>query len=65
MRVIYGVFQNDKLIKKTSDKSDAIEYIKKQKTPDLYVAKKYIQGEREWQQSHWMFYSNIKNFLKE
>lgn len=56
MRVVYGVFEGDKLIKITDDKNEAVDYIKRHGS-NLLIAKKYIRGEHEWEQSHWMFYS--------
>ena len=61
MKKIYAVFEGSKIIKMSENEQECINY-RNSFPPDvrknMLLSEKFIAGEKEYQQSHWMFEQN-------
>jgi hypothetical protein len=58
LKKIYAVFEGSKILKMSEDKQECINYrnsFPEEERKGMVIAEKIIAGEKEYQQSHWIW----------
>ena len=66
MKKIYAIFEGNKILRMSENKEELIDYRNSFPEPErrnMLLAEKIVRGEKEHQQSHWMF-SGLEELLK-
>jgi hypothetical protein len=58
LKKIYAVFEGSKILKMSEDKQECVSYrnsFSEEERGKMVIAEKIIAGEKEYQQSHWIW----------